>query len=55
MRPLVICLSENECAVKEKLAAHADILILDGVDIEPIHEIEIQKNKLQDDIDKLKE
>ena len=36
MRPLVICLHENESIVKEELAAHADILVLEGDDIDPI-------------------
>ncbi len=45
VRPLVICLRENESIVKEELAAHADILVLEGDDIEPTKVIEILKQK----------
>lgn len=45
VRPLVICLHENESIVKEELAAHADILVLEGDDIDPTQVIEILKQK----------
>jgi 2,5-diamino-6-(ribosylamino)-4(3H)-pyrimidinone 5'-phosphate reductase len=45
VQPLVICLRENEIIVKEELAAHANILVLEGDDIEPAKVIEILKQK----------
>lgn len=45
VRPLVICLRENESIVKEELAAFAEILVLEGEDIVPTKVIEILKQK----------
>ena len=45
VRPLVICLNENEMAVKEELSEVAEILALEGNNIQPQEVISILKSR----------
>ena len=45
VRPLVICLKENELAVKEELSTVAEILVMEGNTIDPGEVLSILKNR----------